>query len=265
MYEVRLSPTLLNIMDSLRNKPFFPPENSTIGIDLSVSWTNTSFTSVRTKRPPSLHARSSQALWYDDERNIIYAFGGDNPSQEQAAPPPTDSIQGFTPDGNGGGSWKEILGFVGEKPFPLNIHGTSSGMYTSDDKNAYYNGGFISSHTSPSVSTREYANLDLLRLNFETITLTSSSRLALPFYRGIFLNVPIYGSDGVLLAFGGSGQGPMGLNVLNIFDKKEQKWYTQMAEGDIPQPRDLACAVGVHEKNNKTFEMQVFFHFKFGV
>ena len=212
-----------------------------------------------------MYGRSSQALWTDTKKNAIYCFGGDNPRQDRDAPSPTDSIQRFTPNGDGGGSWKEVLGFVGEKTFPSNIHGTSSGMFTSDDKNAYYNGGFISERTSPSVSNGEYSNDGLLKLNFETVTLTNSTRLSLPFFRGVFLNVPIYGSDGVLLAFGGSGQRPMGLNVLNIFDKTEQKWYTQMAEGDIPRPRDLPCAVGVHEKNNKTFEMQVFFHFKSGV
>lgn len=202
-----------------------------------------------------MYGRSSQALWSDENRNIIYCFGGDNPKQDRDAPAPSDSIQGFTPDGNGGGNWKEVLGFVGEKPFPSNIHGTSSGMFTSDGTDAYYNGGFISERTSPSVPTGEYPNRGLLRLNFDAISLTNSSRLALPFYRGVFLNVPVYGSQGVLVAFGGSGVEPMGFNVLNVFDKKEQKWYTQAAEGDIPRPRDLPCAVGVHEKEQKSFEM----------
>ena len=186
---------------------------------------------------------------------MIYCFGGDNPRQDRDAPAPSDSIQGFTPDGNGGGNWTEVLGLVG-KPFPSNIHGTSSGMFTSDDKDAYYTGGFISERTSPSVPTGEYANRDLLRLNFENITFTNSSSLALSFYRGVFLNVPVYGSRGVLLAFGGSGDnGPVGLNKIYVFDKKEQKWYNQTAEGDVPRPRDLPCAVGVHGKERKSFEM----------
>ena len=202
-----------------------------------------------------MYARSSQALWFDNKRNTIYCFGGDNPLDEQSAPPLTDSIQGFTLDGNGGGHWKEVLGLVGEKPFPADIHGTSSGMYTSDDKNAYYTGGFISEKTSPS-ATQAYPNTGLLELNFENITLTNTTSLGLSFYRGAFLSVPVYGSQGVVLAFGGADEErAMGFNMIEIFDKKERKWYSQIAEGDIPRPRSLFCAVGVHGKEHTSFEM----------
>lgn len=257
MYEVRSSLTILNIKDFFHNNPFFS-ENSTLGIDLSTDWTNTSLTPVQTERPPGLYARSNQALWYDDERNIIYAFGGDN-LEEQSPPPPSDSIQGFTPDDNGGGHWTEVLGVVGRKPFPSNMHGTSSGMYTSDDKDAYYVGGNISERTSPSVSTpatEAFHNSGLLRLNFETIALTNSSSSGLTSDSGVLLNVPVYGSDGVLLNFGGGKENAaVGFNNINIFDKKERKWFSQIADGDIPRPRNYFCAVGVQGKNETSFEV----------
>ena len=213
-----------------------------------------------------MYSRSSEALWYDDERNVIYCFDGDNPEVERFAPPPIDSIQGFTPDGNGSGSgqWVEVLGFVGKKPFPSDIHGTSSGMFTSDEENAYYAGGFISIFTSPSNRSRsQQVNHGLLRLNFETTTFTNSSSLALSFYRGVMLNVPVFGTKGVLVAFGGSDDRSddqsvelaAGFDVINIFDKEKQKWYRQYAEGDIPRPRILFCAVGVHGKEGTSFEM----------
>lgn len=200
-------------------------------------------------------------MWHDGGRNIVYSFGGDNPGSEpdQFAPAPTDSVQGFTPNDDGGGQWKEVLGFVGEKPFPSNIHGTSSGMFTSDEKNAYYAGGFMSKNTSPSGPTEFQLNSGLLRLDFETLTLTNSTSPALSFLNSVLLNVPVYGSEGVLVAFGGSDDRSdgmaVGLNVINVFDKKEQKWYQQFAEGDIPRPRVLFCAVGVHGKENTSFEM----------
>lgn len=257
MYEVRSSLTILNITTFFRNNPFFP-ENLTFGIDLSTDWTNTSLTPVQTERPPALYARSNQALWYDEERNIIYAFGGDN-LEEQSPPPPSDSIRSFTPNGNGGGNWTEVLGVVGRKPFPSNMHGTSSGMYTSDDKDAYYVGGFISERTSPTSSTPEteaYHNPGLLRLNFETITLTNSSDSGLAFDFGVLLNAPVYGSDGVLLSFGGGKKNAVvGFNNIHIFDKKERKWFSQIADGDIPRPRNYFCAVGVQGKNETSFEM----------
>lgn len=235
--------------------PIFP-ENSTIGIDLSKDWTNASLTPIDTERPSGLYARCGQALWFDDEKNVMYQFGGDNPVQDRFAPPPSDSIQGFTPDGAGRGHWAEIIGLVGEKPFPSDIHSPSSGMFISDDQDAYYAGGFISERTSPSVPNGYRQNFGLLRLNFETIELTNSTSSGLSFFAGGFLNVPFYGSHGVLLAFGGLGdEGAVGFNNISVFDKKEQKWYPQIAEGDIPRSRVRFCAVGVHGTEHKSFEM----------
>jgi hypothetical protein len=105
MYDVSLNIVILYITD--HNETNFT-ENATIGIDLSKDWTNTSLTPVYTERPPGLYGRTSQTLWSDEKRNV-YCFGGDNPKQDRDAPAPSDSIQGFTPDGNSGGNWTEIL------------------------------------------------------------------------------------------------------------------------------------------------------------
>lgn len=169
--------------------------------------------------------------------------------------PTVDSVWGFRPNGNGSGSWTEILGFVGEKPFPSDIHGTSDGMFTNDDNNAYYLDGNISNTSSPSVPSA-YRNTGLLRLNFETLTLTNSSELGLAFSKGVLLNVPVYGVNGVLVNFGGGDEKHgAGFNNINVFDKKEQKWYNQTAEGDIPRPRYLFCAVGVQGEKHTSYEM----------
>ena len=225
-------------------------ENATLGLDLSKDWTNKSLTLIRTERPQTSYSRNSQALWFDSRKNIIYCFGGDNAWDNTLLP--LDSFLGFTPDGNGGGNWTEVLGFVGEK-----IHGTSSGMITSDNNDAYYLGGWISPGTSPTVSMH-YSNIGLLQLNFATFTLTNSSELGFPFLGGVLLNVPIYGANGVLITFGGNNQDQdqiVNFNKINVFDKKEQKWYSQIAEGDIPRPRMWFCAVGVHGKGHTSYEM----------
>lgn len=215
---------------------------------------------MQTERPSTLYSRSSQALWYDDEKNIIYAFGGDNPVAEQFPPPISDNLQGFIPDDNGGGVWTEVLGVVGRKgPFPSNMHATSAGKFTIDDKNAYLLGGFTSERTSPSSSTpvsEAFHNPGFLTFNFENTTLTNSSSSGLPFESGVLLNAPVYGSDGVLLYFdGGNKDLNLGFNNIGIFDKMERKWFFQTADEEIPRPRDLFCAVGVQEKNQNSFEM----------
>ena len=150
-----------------------------------------------------------------------------------------------------------------QNPFPSDIHGVTEGKFTSDTNKAYYFGGAIGSATSFSSAKDPYPNNDLLTLNFEDLTFTNSSNLNLSdllkpsgIYGDVLLNVSIYGSQGVLLNFGGNNDSFMtGFNSINIFDKKENKWYYQIAEGDIPRPRIYFCAVDVYEKNHTSFEM----------
>ena len=235
-------------------------ENSTMGIDLSKDWTNTSLTPVYTERPSGLYSLNREALWFDHERNVIYSFGGDN-RFGTAYRVLFDSIQGFTPDGKGGGEWKQVLGPVSEKPFPFDLHGTSGGRFANDVDDAYYLAGYISTSTSPVAPDDWYDNVGLLKFNFKTLTMTNLTSAGLisaglTIKWGVLLDIPIYGSDGVLLAFGGSQNNiSVGLNVINIFDKKMQKWYQQFAGGDVPQPRVLFCAVGVYGKEHSSYEM----------
>lgn len=250
--EVRSNQKFLDIIMDNLSKEEFTENSTTLGLDLSKDWTNTSLTFIRPKISQISQARNSQALWFDNEKNVIYRFGEDNPRTEDNPPPPSDSIWGFTPDGNGGGTWTEVLGLVGKKPFPSDIHGTSSGMFVSDNNDAYYVGGFISDRTSPQASDT-FTNTGLLRLNFETLTLTNSSELGWSVKSGALLNVPAYE---ILVAIGGGSQElGVGFNSIKIFDKKQHKWYEQIAEGDIPRPRSFFCAVGVHGKGHDSFEM----------
>ncbi len=226
-----------------------------MGLDLSKDWTNTSLTLIRTERPRPAYSRSSQALWFDSERNVIYCFGGDNPIDKENSPPPFDAIWSFTPDGNGGGTWREAVGLAGEKPFPSDIYSAAFGMSAGDNNAGYYLGGFSSERTSPWIP-EAITNSGLLRLDFETLTLTNSSGLDMPVDNGVMLNVPVFDSNGVLVAIGGKGSElGVGFDSINVYDKKERKWYSQVAEGDIPRPRSLFCAVAVHGKGHASAEM----------
>ena len=203
-----------------------------------------------------------QALWPDDKRNVVYCFGGNNFGMSYKDP--SDSIQAFTPDGKGGGEWAEILGLVGEKRFPYDIHAVSYGEFTSDVDEGFYLGGVMGDITTP-FSNSDGLDLSngLLRLNFESLSFTNSTKPDIPYssYQrtgdyGVLLNVPIYGPKGVLLLFGGGYDGFIeGFNSINIFDKAENKWHNQTADGDVPPPRQYFCAVGVHGTNHTSFEM----------
>lgn len=203
-----------------------------------------------------MYPLNSEALWFDDKRNIIYTFGGDNSDIEDYVSL-SDTMWGFTPNDKGGGGWAEVLGPVGHKPFPSDLHGTTSGMFIGDDNDGYYLGGYISKTTTLNGPDNFYNNTGLLKFNFESLTITNSSGPDLMFDFGALVNVPIYDPNGVLLAFGGLNdqKSEIGFNNINIFDKKDHKWYSQTAEGDIPQPRSLFCAVGAHGKEGTSFEM----------
>lgn len=231
-------------------------ENSTIGIDLSKDWTNTSLTPIQIEKPSELIVLGSEALWFDDKKNIVYSFGGDNYNDYDTV---FDSIRGFTPDTEGSGKWKEVVGLNSTIPFPSDIHCPSAGTFTSDGNEAYYLGGFISSATTSEGPYHSFNNTGLLRFNFESLKITNSSGPDLLLDYGAFVNVPIYGSGGVLLAFGGINNqkysNGIPFNTIQVFDKKKGKWYSQVAAGEIPRPRNWFCAVGVHGKERTSFEM----------
>ena len=79
--------------------------------------------------------------------------------------------------------------------------------------------------------------------------------------RGLMLNVPSFGTRGILLAIGGKGSldtsGGGDFNNVTIYDKDGQKWYSQTASGAIPEPEYLFCAVGNRGGDNSTYEVYV--------
>lgn len=232
-------------------------ENITYGLDLSKDWTNSSLNMIQTERPSDSPALNSDALWYDNKHDTIYCFGGDrsfaSSSLRSLAPPP-DSIWGFRPNGEGGGTWNQVLGPV-SKPFPSGIHRLSSGASVSDGSSAYYLAGFGSGETSPDLSQPRRRYHGLLTFDFDTLTLTNSSDDGFEYgkdkdYHQAMINIPIYGYNGVLVVLTlGS------FNNITLYDKKTKKRYHQMASGDIPQPRSHFCAVGIEGDEKPYFEM----------
>lgn len=248
----------------------------TLGIDLSRDWTNSSLDFITTPRPVGSLAMNFQKLWWDEADNIVYCFGGERSFFAVSTRVPTESIWRFHPNGQGGGNWSEIVGPLGTKSFPPDIIRPAAGASAVNGaiRKAYYIGGFESSSTSPELGlpiniTR--AAPGLLTFSFDSLTLTntsdggyfaseySQSFAARP---GAMLNVSPFGINGVLIVIGGSG--PVGTNVvpvfalfnnITVFDPFEQKWYSQTATWDVPEPRQDFCVVGIQGSDNSTYEM----------
>ncbi|WP_375449207.1 hypothetical protein [uncultured Nostoc sp.] len=231
-------------------------DNSTCGLDLSKDWTNSSVILTCIERPAEALALNTEALWFDKKQNSIYCFGGDMSfANDYHVPTPSESIWAFTPDGKGTGNWKEVLGPTAAKPFPSEITRLSSGVDASDESHGYYLGGWANRATSPLITEDGYKLMPgFLTLNFADLTITNTSD---GFYQyGKMINVPYYGTSGVLILLGkGTLPSLLPFNTITIYDKTKQKWYSQLASGTIPDPRINYCIVGVRGIANDTFEM----------
>ena len=131
----------------------------------------------------------------------------------------------------------------------------------SDGSSAYYIGGFYSLETSTAApSTNRIPSSGLLEFDFDTLIMTNSSDDDYPADMddppATMINIP-YGESGLLLFLGDNSKlrNAYAFNNHILYDKKVKKWYSQIAFGDIPEPRSHFCAVGVAGTANSSFEM----------
>ena len=230
-----------------------PIDNDTYGLDLSKNWSNSSLVLTRTRRPANALSLSGQALWFDEKRNLIYCFGGFRTFTTDSVLPPFESIWAFTLDGRGSGKWKEVLGPTGTKVFPSNIVRPYSGGFCNDESSGYYVGGFVNNRSTRSVTTEKLSR-GLLTFRFNDFQLTNTSdgnyERSLQrneiFGSGKMVNIPSFGTGGIVILLGeGNPTQVISFNNITIYDKTEQKWYSQVASGALPEPRSDFCIVGI--------------------
>ena len=206
-----------------------------------------------------------QALWFDEKRNLIYCFGGFRTFiMDSLDPTPWESMWAFTPDGRGSGNWKEVLGPMGTKVFPPNIVRPYYGGFCNDESSGYYIGGYVSDRSTLSV-TKQVISRGLLTFRFDDLSLTNTSdgnygrsrQRDEMFGSGKVVNVPTFGTGGVIILLGeGNPTQVISFNNITIYDKIEQRWYSQLASGDLPEPRSDFCIVGTPGTTaSNTFEM----------
>ena len=105
----------------------------------------------------------------------------------------------------------------------------------------------------------------LLKFNFEDLKITNTSdgdyrrsqSFEVIFGCGKVVNIPTYGAKGVIILLGeGDPSHVVSYNNITIYDKSEQNWYSQLALGDLPQPRSDFCIVGIQgTTDSHSFEM----------
>lgn len=66
------------------------------------------------------------------------------------------------------------------------------------------------------------------------------------FGSGKIVNIPKFGTGGIIILLGeGSPIQVISFSNITIYDKTEQKWYYQLASGNLPEPRSDYCIVGI--------------------
>lgn len=66
------------------------------------------------------------------------------------------------------------------------------------------------------------------------------------FGSGKMINIQKFGSGGIIVILGeGNPSQVISFNDITIYDKTEQKWYSQLASGALPLPRSDFCVVGM--------------------
>ena len=244
------------------------PTNVTLAIDLSKSWAPSSIdiqVYSKTNGPPSLNYGK---LWASADGKSFYAYGGVPGLAPNNHPPnPPNSLWQFSD-----GGWTEVTQPNGNL-FP-SLTRPAVSLAASGNGVGYMLGGYDSLHNVTFDPNRPWTPVPgILSYNMTTGAWTNSSATGFSQAGTAFVGalefVPIFGSNGLLIAMGGetsssSGWWDVGQNLnsfanISVYDPSTQTWYWQNATGytgpgDIPGGSSMFCYAGV-QSSETTYEM----------
>ncbi|KAE8450750.1 hypothetical protein EG329_005663 [Mollisiaceae sp. DMI_Dod_QoI] len=250
--------------------PQYEFSTTTLSIDLSTSWTNSSVVINSNSKPDGVPNLDDGSLWYDAKNNVLYAgFSGAAPRFNAPSPYPL-GLWSFAPDGQGGGTWSAASTETSQ--LKNSFTRPYQGLSTWGGEGAITIGGYISSLTSPATS-----NLTVFKpvpgvvsFNMTTGRFANSSASGYNFNgtaeRGVLHYVPSFGPEGIYILLGGdisgldrysAGEDKVSFANLTIYDPASGNFYNQTATGNIPQGRIEFCATGINS-TNQTYEIFIY-------
>ncbi|KAK3346131.1 hypothetical protein B0T25DRAFT_551145 [Lasiosphaeria hispida] len=250
--EVAMSVTTL-INGAFATIPTSAVANQTLSLDLSLPWTNTTAAPFHPiPRPAARHGMNLETVWAASDASGYFAWGGSVPPKSPSPPPQPGPppLWKFTVDDTGGGTWDTVVAGGGN----FSAFGTT-GVAQSRDT-GFVLGGVPEGLVRFNMTARAWGREG----GFVAPPLGKWEGGSLTFGDG-------FGGGGVLVPLGGflssNGTGDdvgPGTNYLvfsnvSVFDVAEKKWYWQVASGEVPEPRQGGCAVGVREPGEKSFEI----------
>lgn len=188
-------------------------------------------------------------LWPNQKRDEIVLWGGLRPGNDN----PEHKMWRLAVDGKGGGKWTA-------QNVPDDVKLTVRGAFAQCDGAGYVIGGFGNNHTDKAFDGNlNTAVTGLLEYGLGGDKWTNHSTKALndrgTYQKGSAVCVQIPNRKPKLFALGGAAptlfnatdQTASNLNFVNVpfWDTETQQWYEQETDGERPEPRQMACTVGI--------------------
>ena len=241
--------------------------NSTYSIDISSSWTNATVNIKQIDKTIDNGAFNYPALWPALDNSSFYSYNGETSYINEPINIGSNKLYKFISDDSGGGQWSEDDQiYTASSNFTSLVRVARFASACGPDA-CYAVGGWRNSHTDIAIKD------DIPAAGIVSFNLTShhwcndslvGSVFTGPWRDGQLLFTDVAGSDGVLIALGGSvtdltGGNSIALSLMYvyIYDIATKSWYQQATGGDVPpSPRNPYCTVGLHGGNSvkKTYE-----------
>lgn len=242
---------------------------TTLSIDMSKSWTNSSVVINSYSKPSGVPYLDDGSLWYSAKDNALIAgFSGASARFNTPSSPWQIGLWSFKLDNQGGGTWSEmtdgraaILNESLTRPY--------QGLSAFGGDSAFTLGGYSNSRSS--ISTRSVSDQipipGIVQYNMTSGTFTNSSAAGYNLNgtaeRGVLHYVPSFGPQGIYVILSGdisgldkysAAQDIQSFGTLTIFDPATGTFYNQTTTGNIPNGRIEFCATGANS-TNQTYEM----------
>ncbi|KAI9733273.1 MAG: hypothetical protein M1834_003357 [Cirrosporium novae-zelandiae] len=249
----------------------------TLTIPLTSSWTNDTVSISTISKSSDQVIWSEAVLWWDKANKTFYQYGGEKVDiQYVDYPDPQLNIWTLTPDGQGGGEWKEAID--SQSSVWDNITRPNGGLHDIDESTGigYYLAGFVSNWTSyqwHGIKNWEPMPIPGLVI-FDTHTQTFQNKSSAEFseygyaMHGTMEVIPTFGDKGILVMFGGDdgrnagtfaeyeqGQTMRDMSNITVYDIANNAWYTQTATGDVPVSRVDFCTVAASDPDSPSYEI----------
>jgi hypothetical protein len=231
------------------------PDQQTISIDLSKSWTTSNVSPVITNKSSSVPLARRADMWYDQKADFVYSMGGwhYNKSGPLYLEPDAVELWGFKPSSGGSVDWQ--LQPWSSDPLKNRVTANVFGSMTATSPKGHYSLGGSTFH-DPRV---QFTGEDPIR---ELDTFHSSpnetwSSTIMPdntFLYGEAQYIDTYGAEGVIIFFGGLGNTIKDLTTVLVYDIHTQVFYRQNTT-NAPLNRSFFCSVGAKSENNGSYEM----------